>query len=319
MKKNSILILSLVGILFVGSAFALWWNAQLVEAEPERVPIYLRPLSTIPVPILEPVAQTASPSGALTTTDLTITAQTAYIADLDSGAVLYAKNEHLAWAPASTTKLLTALVTLEAYSLSDELPVTTESETPGTTIGFSTGETFTVESILKALLISSANDAAYVLANNYPGGYDSFIARMNARARELGMYSSYFDNPAGFDSDRQYSSAYDLYILSKAVTEVPILREIVATRSALVSTTQGTKTYQLDTTNRLLIENAQVVGIKTGTTQNAGQVLISHYQLEDGRNIVVVLMGSTDRFSDTAAVAEWVFARYDWKLISTPE
>ena len=100
---------------------------------------------------------------------------------------------------------------------------------------------------------------------------------------------------------------------------MPFIRDVVATAETTIYNYQGTVPHVLHTTNQLLLENPQVVGIKTGTTEKAGQVLISEYQTETAGDIIVIMMGSQDRFYDTSALADWVYSRYQWKLFSNQE
>ena len=314
MKHISIVVIILLAVAGTATVVVQQLSEQLFT-EPEKVTVYLRDVSSIPILNTEIATVSASPKAA----DLEITAKAAYIADLDSGAVLFKKNESIQRAPASTTKLLTALVALETYSLDDVLTVTSEASTEGHVVGLYKGEKLLVKDLITAMLISSGNDAAYILANNYPQGYDGFIAQMNSLASDIGMQNSHFQNPAGFDDDKHYSSAYDLYILAREAIKNDLIKETVASASATIYNTDKTVSHALQTTNQLLLENPQVVGIKTGTTEKAGQVLISQYQTENAGDIVVVMMGSEDRFSDTSSLADWVYSRYQWKLFSTPQ
>lgn len=311
-KIVAVILLFVFGI--VGLVF--WLQLKSTTTEPVTYRVFLREVASIP--ILSESNQ-ASASASPRASDLQITAQAAYIADLDSGAVLYKKNEHIQRSPASTTKLLTALVALETYDLDTVLTVSSEASTEGNVVGFYRGEQLAVRDLLKAMLINSGNDAAYMLANNHPQGYQAFMRRMNEVAGEIGMQSSHFENPAGFDADTHYSSAYDLYVLAVESIKHEVIRESVASSSATITNVQGTTRHYLPTTNQLLLENPQVVGIKTGTTEKAGQVLISQYQTDSAGDIIVVMMGSEDRFSDTRALADWVYSRYQWKLFSTGE
>lgn len=313
--KHSIIVLLIVCATAGAVASTVWIQAQNREVEPEKIPVYLREIATIPILSDLSASVSASPKAS----DLEISAEAAYISDLESGTVLYKKNEHSQRSPASTTKLLTALVALETFDVTDVLTVESEATTAGQIIGFYRGEQLFVKDLIMAMLISSGNDAAYVLANNYPQGYDAFVARMNEKAKEIGMLNSHFQNPAGFDHDTHYSTAYDLSVLAREAIKSQLIRETVAIASVTIYNTSGTIPHYLRTTNQLLLENPLVVGIKTGTTEKAGQVLISQYQTNDSSDILVVMMGSEDRFADTSQLADWVFNRYQWKLFSTPE
>ena len=316
MKRTFLLLLVLVVCAVVGIAY-YWHERAELRPTASTYPVFLRPVESVPV-----LANELSESKIATVSgieSLTVSADAVYILDLESGSVLYKKNDSVSRAPASTTKLVTALVTVEAFQLDQVLTVTKEATTAGATTGFYKGEQLTVENILKAMLISSGNDAAYMVANNYPGGYEAFTSRMNTLATEIGMQNSRFENPAGFDAVGHYTTAYDLSVVAREVMKVPVLREIVSTPETVISDVSGRQFHRLYTTNQLLIDNPQVVGIKTGTTELAKQVLVSQYETEDRRNILVVLMGSQDRFADTSQITDWIYNRYQWKLYPQDE
>lgn len=267
-------------------------------------------LNTTDVPVLDSDAQLAQ--------DLknrflsTISAQSVYVMDSDSGSVLLEKNSSLVKAPASITKLLTALVVRENYPLNQEITVKDEYLTEGTTIGFVPEEKLTVESLLKALLIHSANDAAYILANNYQEGYAGFITKMNQLASRLNLNNTYFTNPAGLDDQYHQSTARDIAILTKAVMADDVLKPMVGTKQAVISDQQQQHQHFLYTTNALLTTRNDVVGVKTGTTQAAGEALVTQVEKE-GRKIVIVVLTSQDRYQDTNLIIDWVFANYNWQ------
>ena len=313
MKKIQKYLVTFGILLFVGVSVFLYqkFAVPVVSEEELRTAVFLRPVESVPT--LIDVDVTASESDSPRASNLVLSAESVYISDLDSGSVLYKKNDRALRAPASTTKLLTALVALEAYSLDDILTVSTETKTEGTVIGFYEGEALTVLNLLRAMLIQSGNDAAYVVANSHPEGYEGFIARMNSMAIELGMLGSHFENPAGLDGDMQYTTAYDLALLAREAMKESVIREIVATKEMAITDVTGVTRHPLHTTNQLLIDNSQVVGIKTGTTEKAGQVLVTQYEVPQG-GLLVVLMGSQDRFSDTSAIVDWIYSQYQWKL-----
>lgn len=304
MNKQFIVVFVCI-ILGVGYVFLL--QKRLIPPEVVRYPVALFPVDTIPVLVASPSAKV---------TDLAVTAKSVYITDVQSGSVLYKKNELLQRSPASTTKLLTALVVLSEYHLDDTI-VVPSLVFDGAKIGLKQGQVFTVEALLQAMLIQSANDAALTLARSYPQGEAVFIDRMNQMAEKIGMTNSHFTNAAGFDDPAQYSTAYDLSLLSREVMKDDFLRAVVGTKELTIADTTQTFHYPLVSTNQLLFENAAVVGIKTGTTEQAGQVLITQYEYPDKKPILAVLMGSDDRFADTAAVVEWVYTQYSWVELDT--
>ena len=134
---------------------------------------------------------------------------------------------------------------------------------------------------------------------------------MNQKAKELNLKSTHYENPAGFDNDTQRSSARDLVILSKEVMKNEFLREVVNTKETVITDLTQEFEMQLYSTHQLLGHDPTVIGIKTGTTEGASQVLITQY-LRDGHNVIIVVMGSNDRYFETTQLIDWVFDSYKW-------
>lgn len=241
----------------------------------------------------------------------TLSADAVYVMDVPSSSILLEKNSGVPLSPASTTKLMTALVAVDAYDMDRVLTFDPASQTTGTTIGLRVGEEMTVQDLLQGLLIQSGNDAAMVLANNYPGGYAGFVAAMNQKAADLHLNHTSFTNPAGLDSSQHVSSARDMAVLGLEVIKHPILSQIVKTKASTVRDVTMTTAHPLVNTNALLARKPEIVGIKTGTTPLAGEVLISRYQTAD-YDLIAVVMGSRDRYSDTLRLLDWVFSHYTW-------
>lgn len=249
--------------------------------------------------------------------NLDLSAQSAYAFDLTTGTLLYEKDSQLKLYPASTTKMLTALVAIEHYQLEQLLMVNGENQVIGNKLNLENGEQVTVKDLLAALLLASANDSAYVLANNYPGGLEAFVLAMNDKAEQLNLQDSVFSNPAGLDELQQLSSARDLNILARELLKNDFLRDLVATPYLEINTShqeslkQVTSAYQLFNTNQLLGSLMGVKGVKTGTTDWAGQVLVTLIE-RDGREILISLMNSQDRYADTQKLLAWIFNTYQF-------
>ena len=255
------------------------------------------------VPIFNPESvQVASPN---------LQAPIAYAYALNSKTVLFEKQADLPWSPASTVKLMTALVVKDVYSLNTLLTVESADMILPEKPLFRLGEELTVKTLLEAMLVTSSNQAAYILANHYPEGIEGFVLAMNLKAKDLGLIQTHFKDPAGFDYSDQKSTARDLVRLGQAVMADDDLRPIVSMQQTTLSDFSGQNTHQISTTNQLLSGEYQVVGIKTGTTQEAGQVLISQFRLP-AEDVVVVVMGSNDRYSDTRLLVEWLVNQYHW-------
>ena len=200
---------------------------------------------------------------------------------------------------ASTTKLMTALVAAERYDPDKTIKIDkTWCGIEGSSIYLQPGESVTIRELLYGLLLCSGNDAATALAG-LGGNPAGFVARMNERAVELSMLNTHFDNPSGLDGDTHYSTAYDLCLLAQAVLEVPLLRQIVGTRSAHIGGRWMTNH------NRLLAYNG-IIGLKTGYTKTCGRCLVSAME-QNGRTLIAVTLGDPDDWNDHLALYETAF------------
>lgn len=242
----------------------------------------------------------------------TLSAVAATVIDNKTAVTLFEKNPDLKRLPASTTKLMTALVALE-HCLPQTIVKVGYVEQEGTKMGLVGGDEVTVESLLYGLLVPSGNDAAFVLAYSCANSYQEFIADMNKKAKDLGMVNTHFANPAGFDSPFQYSTARDLTKLSRAAVANPLISKIVATRSIVVTDLTGTKTYYLENVNKLLGKVPGVEGVKTGQTEGSLENLVVK-ATRDGNTIITVVLGSQDRFGETTGLIQWAFKNHQWIL-----
>ncbi len=224
-----------------------------------------------------------------------ISAQAAIIMDADAKTILYQKNPGLRFSMASTTKIMTALVGLEHYNLQDVLTVRREG-VEGVTLKFIPGERLTFENILYAMLLPSANDAAYVVADNYPGGEEAFVVHMNEKAQELHLGNTHYGDPAGLNDDENYTTVSELAYLASIVSKQPPLAKIFATKAYVIQNTLE-KQYALRNLN-ILLGKYGVTGIKTGFTEGAGGVLITS-SIQNGHMYIVIVMKSDDRFADS--------------------
>lgn len=245
-----------------------------------------------------------------------MTAEGIVVVDSDSAVILYEKNADKQMAPASITKMMTALVALDAYSLDDVIKVQTVI-TEGRTMGLVSNEEITVENLLYGMLVHSGNDAAYVLAQQYPAGFGSFIAAMNAKAKELGLTSTHFTNPMGFDDFEQYSTPRDLLRLAQAVLSHKELTKIVSIPNITVSDVSHSLYHHLTNVNELVGKIPGVSGIKTGLTEQAGESLVSVVE-RGGHRVFIVLLRSKNRFKETEEIINWVFSSYRWEEIKPP-
>jgi D-alanyl-D-alanine carboxypeptidase (penicillin-binding protein 5/6) len=234
--------------------------------------------------------------------------------DMDSGTVLFEKNPDVPLLPASTTKVMTALVTLDYFNL-DNVVTVDQINVPGQKMKLVAGEQITIRDLLYGLLVYSANDAAEVLAQNFPGGRDVFVTAMNLKAKELHLDHTNFTNPSGLDGQNHLSTARDLYKLAKVAMKNSVISQTVATKEKTVYSTDGKISHKLVNINELLGQVDGVLGVKTGWTENAKENLITYIKRGD-RDIMIVVLGSKDRFGETKEIINWIFRSYTWKTIN---
>lgn len=243
-----------------------------------------------------------------------LSAQSVMAVDLTSGVSLYEKDPQKTLLPASTTKIVTALVSLDTYDVDQVLKVG-KINIVGQKMGLVWGEEMKFIDLLKGLLIYSSNDAAEVLASNHPGGRELFIALMNKKAIDLGLTNTHFSNPAGFDSENHYSTAKDLIVISKIAMQNPVFFKIVGTKEELVKSVDGKMSHKLVNINKLLGNVDGVLGVKTGWTENARENLVTYID-RNGRKVMIVVLGSSDRFGETRELIDWIYNNYSWEKVT---
>lgn len=240
----------------------------------------------------------------------TVQASSALLVDAVTGQVLFEKNAHERRPVASTTKIMTALLTLESGRL-DEVAVASKqaSQTPMSALCLAEGEQMTVRDLLTGLLVKSANDAAVALAEHLAGSVPAFADRMNERARRLGCTDTHFVNPNGLYDPQHYSSACDLALMARAALRHDLFRRLVATRVTTVPEAGKPWDRTLINKNRLLTELPGGDGIKTGYVKESGHCLVGS-ATRGGWQLVVVLLNSPDSFAEAKALLETGFAQY---------
>lgn len=245
-----------------------------------------------------------------------LSAQAALAIDIDSGVTLYEKNPDLKLLPASTTKIITAMVAIDYYPL-DKVLTIGEIKVEGQKMNLVKGEQLKVADLLYGLLVYSANDAAEALAQNYLGGKGGFVKAMNDKAQELHLTNSHFTNPTGLDGENHYSTARDLIRASYVAVQNDTFAEIVKTKEKTIVSEDGKIKHLLANINKLLETVDGVVGIKTGWTQDARENLVSYVNRNNHR-IMIALLGSQDRFGETKELIDWIFVNYEWKEVTVP-
>ena len=229
-----------------------------------------------------------------------------YLVTLD-GEVIWARAPDAPRAPASLAKLLAAMVALDSPGLDGWLTVgkRAAAET-GSRVGLRAGEQVKVRDAIAAMLVASANDACRAVAEHQAGSAAAFVARMNARARSMGLAASRFVDPCGHDAKGQRTSARDLERLARAALGSVEIRRLVALPAVRLMTRAG-RVLEAASTNALLGRLPGADGVKTGFTREAGTCVVAH-ATRDGREVLVVLLGAPDRWWTAAALVEKAFA-----------
>ncbi|MBQ4505960.1 MAG: D-alanyl-D-alanine carboxypeptidase [Firmicutes bacterium] len=272
----------------------------------------------------------AAPASALT--DLpTLKAESAILIDLRSGDVLFEKDADSLRYPASTTKMVTAILAIEKLSMDDVITAdATVASTGGSRLGLKNGDQMTVKDALYAMLIGSANDCASLLAKAMAGSDLAFAEMMNQKLLEIGTTSTHFVNPHGLHDDDHYTTARDLAIIASYCMQNEIFADIVSRESydATVNSGGSSSVKTVETTNLLLNDEKNVnriyvynnlryckydgcIGVKTGNTSEAGACLIAAAERDNTRLLCVALKSeSMDRFADCIKMLDWGFENY---------
>lgn len=239
----------------------------------------------------------------------TLTSEGAYIVDLETFTPVYARNAKYHFLPASTAKIITALVAYDIYK-TDQILTIDSPLLEGQLMELVPGERITVENLLYGTLVHSGNDAAYALADSY--GLEKFVELMNKKAQDLQMTDSRFSNPAGLDHSNQYTTAFDLALAGRELLKNPYLAKIVSTKEIIISDVDFKNFHTLTNVNKLLGEIQGIGGLKTGYTEDAGENLVSLYKRRDGHEFILVILKSLDRFQDTTNAVEWINANVSY-------
>lgn len=297
-RPGRLLYLSIISFVFIVSVCLTF------KEEIQEIVILPRKISSVsPLPVL---AESA--------TFPILSAQGVIVIDLDSFVTMYEKNPDATLLPASTTKIMTALVSLDYYP-TDMIIEVGKLNIDGQKMNLFEGEKITVEDLLYGLLVYSANDAAEVLAENYPGGRDLFITAMNLKAQELSMLNTKFQNPSGLDAVGHYSTARDMVRLSEFAMRNQYFAQIVGTREKEVYSVDKKTVHRLRNINELLGVVPGVMGVKTGWTENARENLITYIERDD-RRLLIAILGSQDRFGETRELIDWTFVNYTWEDVN---
>lgn len=274
----------------------------------------------------EPVQETAVTAETITSTQtdeaLSLSAETAVLMDARSGKVLYDKNADQKMYPASITKLMTLLLTLEKGSLSDSITFSHDaiySIEPGSAhIAIMEGETLTLEQVVRAIILRSANEASNGAAEYVDGSLDAFAKHMTEKAKELGCKNTSFVNANGLHDENHYTSAYDMALIGKALLQNEAYRSIMSeTYYEIPPTNKQVETRYLHGQHQMLNPNSlyyykDAIGGKTGFTSEAMNTLVT-YARRDNTELITVVMkcNGAEHYVDTAALFDYGFAHYE--------
>ena len=276
--------------------------------------------------------------------DPDIQAKAALLVDANTGNIVYAKNEHQELYPASLTKIMTALLVLEAVdsgklSLGQQLTASdsiTELDADGSSAGIKVGEVMTVEQLLYCMLVVSANEACVILAEAVSGDVDTFVDAMNAKAQALGCENTHFVNPTGLHDSQHYTSAWDLYLITQEAMKHEDFMRICDTGDITLPATNLSEARSLHSTNYLIsvwrsrgYYNTDAHGVKTGSTDAAGHCLVSSAS-KGSLSFISVMLGCeqlhlegneirTMSFYETNRLFDWAFNNFAYQTVLTSD
>ena len=267
-------------------------------------------------------------------------AKAVVLADMDSGRLLYELNKDEQRSPASLTKIMTVLLAVEAYERGDvslDEMVTAQADclaglnTDSSTSGIQPGEIISYQDLLYCAMVHSANEACNVLAHRVSGSVPAFVDLMNRRAEELGCTNTHFSDPNGLSNDNHYTTAYEMYLITREALRHPLFAEICNTRGYDMSATNLSQARSFANSNALISADSEygsgyvypaAAGVKTGFTQKAGYCLVSTAE-KDGVRLLAVVMGCDgwlnagieeyENFSDSVRLYNWAFDNFAYR------
>lgn len=259
----------------------------------------------------------AAPARATGPSGPDLSAAGAILIDLDTGQVLYEKNADTQFFPASTTKIMTALVALERGKLDDVITCgESVRSVDGSRIYLEVGEQETLRDLLYAMMLSSANDAAVAIAEHYGGTVEKFVELMNAKAAELGAKNTHFVTPNGLHDPAHVTTAHDLAIITRAAMQNPVFAQIVNTREHDMPWPAKNSIRQLYNINDLLYSFDGAIGVKSGYTTQAQHTLVGAAARSGMRLLSVTLRSDlAHRYADARALLAWGFERFKPQVV----
>ena len=242
---------------------------------------------------------------------LSVSAESAVLIEAESGDIIYEKNAHAPRGMASTTKIMTALCAIENMDIETVVTVPPGAVgVEGSSIYLKAGEKITLEDLLYALMLGSANDAAAAIAIAVSGSIDAFAELMNEKARELGLKRTHFENPHGLDGEAHYTTAYELAKIASYALKNEVFARIVSTVKHTIPASEGGYARTLVNHNRLLREYEDIIGVKTGFTKKCGRTLVSAAR-KGGVTLICVTLCDGDDWRDHRAMLDRGFELYE--------
>lgn len=240
-----------------------------------------------------------------------LSASSVILIEADTGNIVYEKNANQQLYPASTTKMMTAILAIENGRMDDAVAIGVEAAgTEGSSMNLAAGDRLILKDLLYGLMLVSGNDAATAIAMHVGGSAAAFVGHMNEKARELGATSTHFVNSSGLPDPKHYSTAHDLAKIARYAYRNPLFRDLTATPSLVVNWLAPEKQMRLENTNELLTNYSGATGIKTGYTESAGECLVASAE-RDGVTLIAAVMHAEDerRFAEAAKVLDYGFSR----------
>lgn len=239
-----------------------------------------------------------------------VSANNAVLIEQSTGRILYEKGAHEKQSIASITKIMTAIIAIESGKLDEKVTVSRNAvNTEGSSIYLEQGEKIKLEDLVYGLMLRSGNDSAVAIAEHVAGSVEGFAFLMNEKAKWLGMTNTNFENPHGLDSDKHFSSAYDMAILMKYAMENETFRKVTRAKSYK----SENRTYSWQNKNKLLTRLYEYcTGGKTGFTKATGRTLVSTAS-KDGMDLIAVTLNAPDDWNDHISMFEYGFKQFDMK------
>ncbi len=244
-----------------------------------------------------------------------ISAQHACVIEANTGEVIFEKDAHTKHSMASTTKIMTALMAIEADCMDDIVTASRNAELQeGSSIYLETGDQFLMSDLIYGLMLNSGNDAAVAIAEHISGTVAQFAEDMTAKAKEFGAYNTSFKNPNGLDAKDHYTTAYDLAIITRKAMQNETFARIVSTKTGKITPLNRFETTYLSNHNRLLSMYEGVNGVKTGYTTATGRCLVSSVE-RDGMKFIAVTLNAPDDWKDHMKMFDYAFGACEKKPV----